>query len=153
MGSTGIGMGVQVCPARPQEWSIPVSAESERQNIRVLIASREAVTRRSLTGLLRTRPELEVVGEAADAPELLSQAGATDPDVIVVDQDLCLRCLEALVPALRRLECQPKVILLGLSEPEGFPPAASSGAFVSKREAPRQLLTAVFAVQTEGLSE
>jgi len=134
-------------------WSILISAESGRQSVRILIASRQAVTRSALKGLVQTRPELEVVGEAADAPELLSQAGATDPDVIVVDQDLCLRCLEDLVPALRNLRCQPKVILLGLSEPERAPQAASAEAFVSKRESPRQLLTAIFAVQTEGLSE
>jgi len=121
--------------------------------VRILIASREAVTRRALTGLLRTRPDLDVVGEAADAPELLTQAEAIGPEVIVVDQDLCLRCLEALVPALQQLEDQPKVILLGLSEPEESTQAACSALFVSKREAPRQLLTAIFSVQTEGLSE
>ena len=119
--------------------------------MRVLIASSRAVTRRALKGLLQTRPDLDVVAEAADAQELLTQAEATSPDVVLIDWNLHNGPLEDLVGAMRQLGCQPKVVVLGFSsESERAARAAGVDAFVSKGDPPRSLLTALYAVQLEG---
>jgi DNA-binding NarL/FixJ family response regulator len=112
------------------------------------------VTRRALTWLLQTRPELGVVADAADARQALARAEATSPDVVLVDWDLHNGSLEDLVGALRQLACQPKVVALGFSsESERAAQAAGADAFVSKGDPPRYLLTAIYGVYLEGQSE
>jgi DNA-binding NarL/FixJ family response regulator len=112
------------------------------------------VTRRALTWLLQTRPELGVVADAADARQALARAEATSPDVVLVDWDLHNGSLEDLVGALRQLACQPKVVALGFSsESERAAQAAGADAFVSKGDPPRHLLTAIYGVYLEGQSE
>ena len=122
--------------------------------MRILIASIQAVTRRALKGLLQTRPDLDVVAEVADAQETLGRAEAARPDVVLLDSELFNGPLEDLVESLRRLDCQPKVVVLGFSsESERAARAAGADAFVSKGDPPKSLLTALYAVHLEGRSE
>jgi NarL family two-component system response regulator LiaR len=53
--------------------------------IRVLIADDHAILRKGIRALLSTEPDIEVVGEAGDGAEALAQAGALQPDVILMD--------------------------------------------------------------------
>jgi two-component system, NarL family, response regulator LiaR len=50
-----------------------------------LIADDHAVVRVGLRALLATEPDLEIVGEAADSTDALTQAKARRPDVVVLD--------------------------------------------------------------------
>ena len=119
--------------------------------MQILIASSRAVTRRALKGLLQTRPDLVVVAEAADAQEMLEQAEANSPDVVLLDSGLFNGPQEDLVASLRQLECQPKVVVLGFSsESERAARAAGADAFVSKGDPPKSLLTAIYTVHLEG---
>jgi DNA-binding NarL/FixJ family response regulator len=119
--------------------------------MRVLVASSRAVTRRALKGLLQTRPELDVVTEAGSAEELLAQAQATSPDVVLIDWNVHNGPMGDLVLALRELDCQPKVVALGFSsESERAARAAGTDAFVSKGDPPKSLLTAIHGVYLEG---
>lgn len=55
---------------------------------RVLVADGSAMFRRGLVGLLSAHDQLEVVGEAADAGELLGAARRFQPEVVVVDAQI-----------------------------------------------------------------
>src|SRR5207245_11082400 len=53
--------------------------------IRVLIVDDHAIVRAGLRMLINPQPDMEVVGEAADGPEALRQAGEANPDVLTLD--------------------------------------------------------------------
>lgn len=53
--------------------------------VRVLIADDQALFREGLRTLLSTRPEIEVVGEAANGAEALTAAERLQPDVVLMD--------------------------------------------------------------------
>ena len=56
--------------------------------IRVLIADDHSVVRAGVKALLEAEPDLEVVGETADASTTLSETARTLPDVVVLDLDM-----------------------------------------------------------------
>jgi DNA-binding NarL/FixJ family response regulator len=100
--------------------------------------------------LLEERLGLDVVGEAADSQELLSQLDHLRPDVILLDWDLPGWSAAGLSDALRGLGRQPRVIVLGAG-PQSAQAALAAGAdaFVSKYDPPRRLLTVVRALSME----
>jgi DNA-binding NarL/FixJ family response regulator len=53
--------------------------------IRVLLADDQALVRAGFASLLATQDDIEVVGEAADGEEAVSQAQALVPDVVLMD--------------------------------------------------------------------
>src|SRR6185312_17126759 len=53
--------------------------------IRVLVPEDEASVRAALVALIRTEPNLELVGEAANATDAIAIAAAEQPDVAVLD--------------------------------------------------------------------
>jgi two-component system NarL family response regulator len=53
--------------------------------IKVLIADDHRVVREGLSAILKTRPNLEVVGEAQDGQEAVEKTRALEPDVILMD--------------------------------------------------------------------
>lgn len=58
---------------------------TENGNIRIVIADDHAVLRESLSALLASQKEFEVVGSAADGVEALELVQKTNPDVLVLD--------------------------------------------------------------------
>ena len=95
------------------------------QPVRILISGRRANMRAALELYLQHKPRLDVVAEAADIPILLARSEATQPDVVLLDWDLCDRLLEELVSALHQLESRPGVILTNAAP--GYSPARQSG--------------------------
>ena len=55
------------------------------ENVRILIADDQAITRSGLHMLLATDPHLEIVGEAKDGQEAIELATDHQPDVILMD--------------------------------------------------------------------
>ena len=53
--------------------------------IRVLIADDEELVRTGLRMILQSEPDLEVVGEAGDGQDALSQSASLEPDVLLLD--------------------------------------------------------------------
>ncbi len=97
--------------------------------IRLLICDDHAIVRKGLHALLGTRPEIEVVGEAADGAEAISQAAALRPDVILMD---------LVMPEMDGITATQKICELGLNsrvlaltsfaEEERVVPAIQAGA-------------------------
>jgi two-component system nitrate/nitrite response regulator NarL len=93
---------------------------------------------------LERQPGLEVVGEASDACQLLSQVGEVRPDLVLLGWELPgLMALESL--SSMRDAC-PGLSVIALSgRPEARQVALAAGAdgFVSKVDPPDRLLAAV----------
>jgi len=84
--------------------------------IAVMIVDDHAVVRDGLRALLTTRPEIEVVGAAADGVEAVHVAGQCHPDVVLMD--LGMPRMDG-VEATRRitaLQSAPAVIVLTMSD-------------------------------------
>jgi two-component system chemotaxis response regulator CheB len=109
-------------------------------DLRVLVVDDSAMNRRTLSGLLRERPGVEVVGTASDGDEALRMANALSPDLITLDLEMprmdgftFLRLLMANRPT-------PVVVVSSHAGKENVFRALELGAidFITK---PEQLLT------------
>lgn len=116
--------------------------------MRILLADEEHNVRYGLRVLLEERSGFEVVGEAADAEELLAQLEAACPDLLLLNWGLPGRQGADLLPALRRLRDDLYVIVLS-GRPEARQAALDAGAnvFISKVEPPEGLLAAIAAAR------
>ncbi|MBK9114764.1 MAG: response regulator transcription factor [Betaproteobacteria bacterium] len=95
--------------------------------IRILVVDDHTLFRRGLTALLARDPQLEVVGDAADAGEALRRAAELAPDLILLDNHLPgVNGVDAL-PGL--LEAVPgvRILMLTVSEDEHDLAAALRG--------------------------
>ena len=112
--------------------------------VRVLVADSLSKVRYALGVLLRQRPGLEIVGEASDADDLLVKAGATVPDVVLLDWKLRGMPADEMLREVR--SCCPDAFLIVLSDrPEARRTAMKAGAdaFVSKVDPPEGLVAAI----------
>ena len=118
--------------------------------MRVLLADDQDWLRSAVRLLLEQEPDIEVVGEAAEATVLLSIVDAVSPDLLLLDWELPgARGVDS-ERLLRSLHsCCPHIAVIVLSgRPEAATSALQAGAdyFVSKAEPPESLLSAVLAV-------
>jgi DNA-binding NarL/FixJ family response regulator len=112
--------------------------------MRILLADNRSKVRFALRVLLEQRPELEIVGEAVDAEDLLTQVQVVCPDLVLLDWRLPSTTAADLLLALRGV-C-PDLHVIVLSErPETRRAALAAGAdaFVSKADPPEQLLAII----------
>lgn len=110
--------------------------------MRVLLADKRQDVRSALRLLLEQNPDIVVIGEATRADELVAQAAASCPDVVLADCELPGAGTAELLSILRSFCSHLKVIILS-SRPEQRAPALAAGAdfFVSKVDAPEALLS------------
>ena len=114
--------------------------------IRVLLVDDHAILRDGLRALLRSAPDIQVVGEAANGADAISAVQRSAPDVVLMDLDMpgidgttATREIAALDPA-------PKVLILTMhTEEERLVPLLKDGArgFLSKDCAERDLIDAI----------
>jgi DNA-binding NarL/FixJ family response regulator len=115
--------------------------------MRVLLADDQAQVRSALQTLLKQERGVSVVGEASEARDLLTQIGATHPDLVLLDWELPGLPAIGSLPALRMI-C-PTLLVIALSgRPEVRQEALAAGvdAFVSKIDPPERLLAALHAI-------
>lgn len=112
--------------------------------MRVLLADAHPKVRWALRTVIREEPGLTVVGEVSDVEHLLAEARAQHPDLIFLEWELSGRPGEELLAVLGALNHGSRVIVLS-SRPEARQAALAAGAeaFVSKADAPQQLLAAL----------
>jgi two-component system response regulator NreC len=114
--------------------------------MRLLLVDDHAVVRSGLRMLLSAESDVEVVGEASTAREAIDAALAVSPDVILMDIGLPdLSGIEATREIKRRLP-KVSVVALTIHEDEEYffkMLEAGASAYVPKRAAPEELLTAI----------
>ena len=121
----------------------------EKSSSRILVVEDSEPFRKIICSTLEKRPELQVVGEAADGLEAVQKAEKLQPDLILLD--IGLPTLGGIEAARRIRELSPQSRILFVSQDSSVhvvQGALAEGAkgYVVKTDARRELLTAVDAV-------
>lgn len=118
-------------------------------NIRVLLVDDHPVLRAGLAMLINAQPDLEVVGEAGDGAEALTQVQAVNPDVIVIDLSMGRHSGLEAISKIRAEHPATYVLVLSMHTDASYVRsalAAGASGYVAKSAADTELLTAVRAV-------
>jgi DNA-binding NarL/FixJ family response regulator len=114
--------------------------------IRLLLADDQALVRAGFRLILDAEPDMEVVGEASDGTEVVEQAHATNPDVVLMD----VRMPEVDgIEATRQLVTngeRPRVLMLTTFDLDEYVIdafRAGASGFLLKTAPPDQLVAAV----------
>jgi DNA-binding NarL/FixJ family response regulator len=122
-------------------------------NIRVLVVDDHALVRAGVVMLLNAMPQVEVVGQASDAPSLLELLKTVVADLVLLDIAMPgVNGLE-LLPALLSALPEAKVIILSMHRDKQYVrKALSLGAqgYLLKDSAPSELASAMDAVMRGG---
>jgi DNA-binding NarL/FixJ family response regulator len=122
---------------------------SERRPIRVLLADDQTNVRSALHRLLKHEPGVNVVGEASEAKELVSQVRTVHPDLVLIDWGLPGLSAIGSLPGLRLTNPRLLVIVMsGRPETSQTALAAGANAFVSKIDPPENLLETLHAMDS-----
>ncbi|MGH2364110.1 MAG: response regulator [Chloroflexota bacterium] len=117
--------------------------------IRVLVADDHAILRDGIRLLLRSQPDIEVVGEAADGKDALQKAQELHPGVVLMDIGMpVVNGLEATFQIKRALPDTKVLILTQHDNDEYVHRILQAGAsgYVLKRSAGAELVSAILAV-------
>lgn len=117
--------------------------------IRVMIADDHAIVRAGASRLIKSEPDMEVVGEADDGNKVLAMARELKPDVLVLDISMPGISGIELVPELRRAVPTMQITLFSMHRREVLlQQALEQGArgYVLKASAVEDLLSAIRAV-------
>lgn len=116
--------------------------------IRLLLVDDHVVVRQGLRMLLASEQDLEIVGEADSASQALSQLSRLKPAVVLMDIGLPdMSGIEA-TREVKRLAPETAVVALTIHEDEEYffkMLEAGASAYVPKRAAPEELITAIHA--------
>ena len=118
-------------------------------SIRVLLCDDHAVVRAGLHKLIECEPDLEVVGEAANAGEAIERSRAEGPDVLLLDVVMPGRSGIDALPGILGAAPATKVLMLSMQDDpsyvrESF--AAGASGYVLKDAADTELVEAIHTV-------
>ncbi len=124
------------------------------KRLRVLLADDHQIVREGLHWLIDSQSDMRVVGEATNGKEVLSQARALKPDVVVMD--LSMPELNGLQATARLTAEMPsvKVVALTAHEDESYLQqlcGAGAQGYVLKRSAGDELIKAISTVAKGGV--
>ena len=114
--------------------------------IRILIADDHAVVREGLRSFIQIKPDMEVVGEAADGVELVEKARELEPDVILVDIVMPRQDGIAAIKQMRAEGCPARMLVItSFAEDDQIFPAIRAGArgYLLKDSKPQELIEAI----------
>jgi DNA-binding NarL/FixJ family response regulator len=114
--------------------------------IRVLIVDDHAVFSDALATILRTEPEIEVVGTGGTVQQAIASARALQPDVVLLDVHLPDGSGIAAAAAIKKDRPQTQVVILTSDEEESvLRSAVQAGVtgYLSKHESAAQVVLAV----------
>jgi DNA-binding NarL/FixJ family response regulator len=120
---------------------------------RVVVADDHTLVRQSVMKAVRSEAGVEVVGEAADGPSVLTAIETLEPDILVLDIAMPGADGLAVAEQLRRDRPQLRILFLSMHDDDAsLQRAVALGAngFVSKSASLEELLEAVRAVRDGG---
>ena len=123
------------------------------RKIRVLIADDHAILREGIRSLLAHYPDIEVVGEASNGKEAITQAMKLAPDIVLMD--IAMPGLGGLEATLELQKMCPKIKVIVLTQYEDkeyvfrFLQAGAAG-YVLKKSGGTELVSAIRAVYQGG---
>jgi len=121
--------------------------------IRVVLADDHALVRAGIHALLEELPEVEVVGEAADASSVLALLAAHNPDVLLLDVSMPGQSGLAILPEALRTSPTTRIVMLSMyAEPGYVAEAERQGAmgYLLKDASLDELAAAVRASRADG---
>jgi NarL family two-component system response regulator LiaR len=123
-----------------------IDTNSISNPIRILIVDDHAVVREGMRAFIQIKPDMEVVGEAADGIEALEKARDLDPDVILLD--IVMPRLDGIgtIKGLKKQGSQARILVItSFAEDEQIFPAIKAGAlgYLLKDSQPQELIQAI----------
>jgi PAS domain S-box-containing protein len=124
----------------------PAGNKSSTGKTHVVLADDHHIIRQGLAGLLRSEPDIEVVGEASNGVQAINLARSLRPDVVVMDVSMpVLNGVEATAEIQRDM---PEIKVIGLSmheegELSSAIRQAGAVAYVTKGGSPEALVAAI----------
>jgi DNA-binding NarL/FixJ family response regulator len=122
--------------------------------LRILLADDHAVVRQGLKLLIDSQADMAVVGEAIDGNDVIEQAKAVNPDVVVMD--ISMPAMNGLVATRMLKRTQPEVAVVALTrhDDETYVEEllrAGASSYVLKQSAPADFLQAIRAAAAGGV--
>jgi two-component system, NarL family, response regulator LiaR len=117
--------------------------------IRVLLTDDHAIVRKGVRALLATEPDIQIVGEASNGAEAVTQAEALCPDVILMDLMMPkLDGIEATRQITEKISGARVIVLTSFAADEKVFPAIKAGAlgYLLKDSGPEELVRAIHQV-------
>jgi NarL family two-component system response regulator LiaR len=114
--------------------------------IRILIADDHAMVREGLRSFIQIKPDLEVVGEAADGIEVVEKARVLQPDVILLDIVMPRQDGIGAIEQLKQEGCAARILVItSFAEDDQIFPAIKAGAlgYLLKDSMPQELIQAI----------
>ncbi len=148
---TAAGEGAAQLADRQDELAATGPAQSTAGGaVRVLIVDDQALVRTGFKMILEAEPDFEVVGEAADGQEALTQARSLSPDVVLMDVRMPeLDGIEATRQLLGDEGATAKVVMLTTFDMDEYvyeALRAGASGFLLKDVPPEQLIAGIRAV-------
>jgi NarL family two-component system response regulator LiaR len=116
------------------------------ETIRILIADDHAIVREGLRALISTKPDMELVGEAADGVEAVLKARSLRPDVILLDLVMPRKDGIEAIGEIKGENPEARILVLtSFAEDHKVFPAIQAGAlgYLLKDSSPQELLKAI----------
>ena len=129
----------------------PMRPEGSQEKIRVLLADDHTILRAGLKMMLNAQPDIEVVGEASDGKQAISEAQRLLPDVIIMDITMP-ECngIEA-TRQVKRLLADVRVLVMTMHENEEYlfqMLRAGASGYMLKEAADTDLISAIRVVSS-----
>jgi len=127
----------------------PVNEHPVGEHIHLLVVDNQAVSRAGLRRLLESYPDLEVVGEAADDVQAVSETLELGPQVVLMDANLPNRQSMEALKQIKQLNLDTRVLFLSAQDREEYlyeTLRAGADGYVLKDIAPDELAQAIRAV-------
>ena len=126
--------------------TLEMSNETERPKAKLFLVDDHALVREQLTALIQRETDMEVCGEAADAPTALALVRQDEPDLVILDLSLKRASGLDLLKVLKKL--RPKLAVLVLSMHDEILYAeralrAGAMGYITKEEAIINILPAI----------
>jgi two-component system nitrate/nitrite response regulator NarL len=126
---------------------------SRKERVTVLVADDHPIYREGIVRAIKDRPDLELVGEAADGREALERIRDLGPDVAVLDIRMPGFDGTQVLAAMRREELASEVLFLSaFMEPELAYKTVAAGAkgYLSKESSRQEVCEAIVSIARGG---